>query len=86
MVASISGSASTGVAGVLLPPLRREDTLSMAEFNWPILAFNVCLVFCVSQNEALLRYFFSMMKLKLKMLRGELSSKEITKKFSNGRL
>lgn len=57
MVASFSGSASTGTAGVLFPPLRREDTLSMAEFNWPIFAFNVCLVFCFSQKSSFTKIY-----------------------------
>lgn len=52
MAASTSGSVSTGTAGELLPPrLRREDTLSMAEFSWLIFAFNVCLVFCFPKEE-----------------------------------
>lgn len=47
MVAS-SGSVSTGTGGMLLPPLSREDTLSIAEFSWLIFSFKVCLVFCIS--------------------------------------
>lgn len=46
MVASTSESVSTGTAGELLPPLKREDTLSIAEFSWLIFAFKVSLVFC----------------------------------------
>lgn len=46
MVAS-SGSVS-GIGGIFLPPLKRDDTLSMALLSWFILAFRVCLVLCIS--------------------------------------
>lgn len=46
MVASTSGSISTGTLGALLPPLKREDTLSIALLSWLIFAFKVCLVLC----------------------------------------
>lgn len=49
-VASTSGSFFTGGAGtLLLPPLKREDTLSMAELSWPIFSFKVCLVLCLPE-------------------------------------
>ena len=50
MVASTSGSVSTATVGELFPPLRREDTLSIAEFSWLIFSFKVCLVLCFPQN------------------------------------
>lgn len=46
MVASTSGSFSICAAGALLLPLKREDTLSMAEFSWLIFSFKVSLVLC----------------------------------------
>jgi hypothetical protein len=52
MVASTSGSLSTGTTGTLLLPLKREDTLSMAELSWLIFAFKVCRVLC-SQKKGI---------------------------------
>ncbi len=51
MVASTSGSVSTGTVGTLLLPLKREDTLSMAELSWLIFAFKVCRVLCFQGKE-----------------------------------
>lgn len=46
-IVASSGSVSIGTLGTLFPPRNREDTLSIAELSWLILAFKVCLVFCI---------------------------------------
>lgn len=51
IVASTSGSFSTGTLGILLLPLKREDTLSMAELSWLIFSFKVWRVLCFQGKE-----------------------------------
>jgi hypothetical protein len=74
MVASTSGSLSTGTTGTLLLPLKREDTLSMAELSWLIFAFKVCRVLCSQGKETKIVYLKKKKKKKGIKLAGSIAN------------
>jgi hypothetical protein len=74
MVASTSGSLSTGTTGTLLLPLKREDTLSMAELSWLIFAFKVCLVLFYKLKQKKIFYLKKKKKKKGIQLAGSIAN------------